>query len=192
MFPTFLHRCRDGGESSVECILIISTVVISEKFRTLIFMSFFPPLSIHSVLFYTMLGSEPRTSYMLNKLHIQPRRVTYFPFLLTLKKKIFILCTWMFCLSCMSLYHLHLWCPQRPEEGFRSSGTGVTDNCEPPCGGWSWTWVLWRNRQLIVSHLVGAGVEQTVLLPGELSFQLQEYGFSELLLRKHWFQPLLW
>ena len=34
---------------------------------------------------------------------------------------------------CMSIL---LACMQRPEEGIRSSGMGVTDNCELPCGCW--------------------------------------------------------
>ena len=29
-------------------------------------------------------------------------------------------------------------CMQRPEEGIRSLGTGVTDGCELPCGCWEW------------------------------------------------------
>jgi hypothetical protein len=34
-------------------------------------------------------------------------------------------------LSCMHVYHA--WCPGRPEEGVRSSGTGITSGCQPPC-----------------------------------------------------------
>lgn len=30
---------------------------------------------------------------------------------------------------CMSVYHVHA-CTQSPEEGIRSPGTGVTDNCD--------------------------------------------------------------
>lgn len=38
--------------------------------------------------------------------------------------------------ACISVYHMHAWCPQRSEEGIRSPGTGVPDNCELPCGCW--------------------------------------------------------
>jgi hypothetical protein len=34
----------------------------------------------------------------------------------------------------MSVHHLHAWCLQRPEEGVVSSGTGVIDGRELPCG----------------------------------------------------------
>jgi hypothetical protein len=34
----------------------------------------------------------------------------------------------------MSMYHVTDLCPQRPEDDFRSSGIGVTDNCESSCG----------------------------------------------------------
>jgi hypothetical protein len=34
------------------------------------------------------------------------------------------------------VYHLYAWCPWRPEEGIRSPGTGVADDCEPLCGYW--------------------------------------------------------
>lgn len=34
--------------------------------------------------------------------------------------------------TCMSVHHLHVWCPQRPEEGI--GFPGVLDNCELPCG----------------------------------------------------------
>ena len=33
-----------------------------------------------------------------------------------------------------SVYHMCVLCLRRPEEGIRSSGTGVTDSCESPCG----------------------------------------------------------
>jgi hypothetical protein len=31
-------------------------------------------------------------------------------------------------------YHLHVWCPWRPEEGIGSLRTGVMDGCESLCG----------------------------------------------------------
>lgn len=38
--------------------------------------------------------------------------------------------------ACKSLHHRYDWCLQRAEEGITSSGTGVTDSWEPPCGYW--------------------------------------------------------
>jgi hypothetical protein len=34
---------------------------------------------------------------------------------------------------CVAMYHTCAWCPPRSEEGTGVPGTGVTDNCEPPC-----------------------------------------------------------
>lgn len=31
--------------------------------------------------------------------------------------------------ACMSLHHMRVWYPQKPEEGVGSPGTGVTDSC---------------------------------------------------------------
>jgi hypothetical protein len=36
----------------------------------------------------------------------------------------------------MSVNQVHVWCPQRPEEGVRSPSSGVTDGCESPYGEW--------------------------------------------------------
>lgn len=36
----------------------------------------------------------------------------------------------------MYAYHTRAWCPQRPGEGFRFPGIGVTDACELLCGCW--------------------------------------------------------
>lgn len=38
--------------------------------------------------------------------------------------------------TCTSVHPLSIYCPQRPEEGAESSGTGVSNGCEPPCGPW--------------------------------------------------------
>lgn len=44
---------------------------------------------------------------------------------------------WCLCLpACIYVYHIHVWYPQRPEEGIRLSGSGVIDGWEPPCGHW--------------------------------------------------------
>jgi hypothetical protein len=36
----------------------------------------------------------------------------------------------------LPVYHMHVWCPWRPEEGIRSSGTGVTSGCHHYMGAW--------------------------------------------------------
>lgn len=38
--------------------------------------------------------------------------------------------------ECMSMDHMSVQCPGRPEEDIRVSGTGVTNGCKPPCGLW--------------------------------------------------------
>lgn len=37
---------------------------------------------------------------------------------------------------CISVHHMHALCPWRSEDGIESSGTGLTDGCDPPCGCW--------------------------------------------------------
>lgn len=34
--------------------------------------------------------------------------------------------------TCVSVYHMHVWCLQRPEESVLSPGTCVKDSCESP------------------------------------------------------------
>ena len=63
----------------------------------------------------------------------------------------FILCVWV--LACLYYVHIcvmYVWCPQRPEEGAGSLGTGV---------------------QMVRSHYMGPLEEQPVLLIAEPSFQ---------------------
>ena len=60
--------------------------------------------------------------------------------------------------ACMSVYHLHAWYPQRPEDGFRSPETGVAGACELlPYGCWKLN--------------LGPLEEQTVLLTTKLALQ---------------------
>ena len=33
---------------------------------------------------------------------------------------------------------VNVWFPERPEEGIKSVGNGITDSCEPLCGCWEW------------------------------------------------------
>lgn len=39
-------------------------------------------------------------------------------------------------LSYMLVCHLQAWSSLRTEKGVRAPGTGVTHDCEPPCGCW--------------------------------------------------------
>lgn len=39
-------------------------------------------------------------------------------------------------LTCIYVYHIHAWYPQRPKEDFRSPESRVTDSCEPSPGSW--------------------------------------------------------
>jgi hypothetical protein len=46
-----------------------------------------------------------------------------------------ILCIWVF--TFMYVYvHVCAWCPWMPEQGVGFPGTGVTVDCEMPCGCW--------------------------------------------------------
>lgn len=40
------------------------------------------------------------------------------------------------CGGVMSVYHVHAWNTQRPEEGVRPFGSRVTKSHKPPCGYW--------------------------------------------------------
>lgn len=57
--------------------------------------------------------------------------------------------------ACMSVDHMHAWCLQKPLEGIESSGTGITDVCEPPCRCWE------LNPDPLEKHLVLLTTEPT-------------------------------
>jgi hypothetical protein len=38
--------------------------------------------------------------------------------------------------ACISVYYVHAWCLQRPEDCVKSLETGVTDRCELPIFCW--------------------------------------------------------
>ena len=38
--------------------------------------------------------------------------------------------------TCVPVYHVHVYCPGRSEEGIGSPGTGITDRCTLPSGCW--------------------------------------------------------
>lgn len=44
------------------------------------------------------------------------------------KWNLFYVHKWIF--ACMYVYHAHVWCLRKSEEGTVSLGTGVTDDCE--------------------------------------------------------------
>lgn len=46
----------------------------------------------------------------------------------------FFMCVNIF--ACICVYHVHVWCLQRPEQAFRSPETGIVDGCWLPCGCW--------------------------------------------------------
>lgn len=46
------------------------------------------------------------------------------------------MCVQFFLSACMSVYHMHIWYPQRPQEDVGSSGIEITDGYELPCGYW--------------------------------------------------------
>lgn len=48
---------------------------------------------------------------------------------------------------CISMYHLFAGNPQRSEKRKRSPETGVTDNCEAPCGRWNRILVTSKHSQ---------------------------------------------
>ena len=54
----------------------------------------------------------------------------------------------------MSVYHVHAWCPWRPEEGTGVPGTVVMDSCKLPCGVVNQTRgvgeIAWQLRALAV------------------------------------------
>lgn len=58
--------------------------------------------------------------------------------------RFFILIYMYECFAFMCVHHMHACCPQRPEGGVESSGTG--DGCEPQGAG-NHTWVLWQSGQ---------------------------------------------
>lgn len=41
--------------------------------------------------------------------------------------------------TCVSVYYLCAWCPQRTEEGMESPGTGVIGGREPTCRCCEWS-----------------------------------------------------
>lgn len=54
--------------------------------------------------------------------------------ILELSVELYFCYMYIFCMHVYE-YHVHAWCPRRLEEGIISSGTVVTDECEP-CGCW--------------------------------------------------------
>ena len=51
-----------------------------------------------------------------------------------------------------SMYH-NMKCPQRPEEGIGSPGTGVRDSCKPPCECWELNLDPLEGQQVLLEFL---------------------------------------
>lgn len=62
---------------------------------------------------------------------------------------------------------MHSWCLRKSEEDVRSSGTGITERCDSPCGCW----------ELNPDPLA----EQPVLLMAESSLQPQDFCYFLIL-----------
>lgn len=63
---------------------------------------------------------------------------------------------------CMSVFHMHVCCQWRPEEGLRSPGIGVSDGCEVP-----WTlevdpWSFARTSSLQIFKIIFSFLVKTV------------------------------
>lgn len=48
--------------------------------------------------------------------------------------------------ACMSVYHLHSWCQQKPWRELDSPSAEVPDGCDTLCGCYIQTGVLWKSR----------------------------------------------
>ena len=49
-------------------------------------------------------------------------------------------------LACMSVYRMHAWHAEKPDEDIESSETGIADSCEVSGAG-NQTRVLWKRNQ---------------------------------------------
>lgn len=47
--------------------------------------------------------------------------------------------------ACIYVFLVHTWCLGRSEEANRSTGTGIMNDSEPPCGAGNWIWVVCKN-----------------------------------------------
>jgi hypothetical protein len=78
---------------------------------------------------------------------------------------------------------MHVQCPQRSEEGIRFPGTGVIDNCEPPCECCDYIRSSERSARLLIT--------EASLQPQELSFEIDTLKLLGLWLGKNFTQVRL-
>lgn len=55
------------------------------------------------------------------------------------------------CLAYVCTYRKHAWYPQRSEEGIKSSGTGVVDDCGHQVGATNQIWATTEAKS-VLSH----------------------------------------
>lgn len=85
---------------------------------------------------FTCLPQMLRRTPFPNKPHLLFVQIPWTIYLCDLFLDLFPLCVQSMgvLLACMSVYHIHASCPQEPEKGSESPGTGIPDGCEPSCG----------------------------------------------------------
>lgn len=73
------------------------------------------------------------------------------------------------CMSCR--YHLSAWCPQGPERGIGSPGTGIRGCCEPLWECWEWNSSSPEEQQVFLTT-------EPSLHPFKYYLQLSEHVFG--------------
>lgn len=66
---------------------------------------------------------------------------------------ILILCVAMSAFMYVPVHYVWAWSLQRPEEGVRPSGTGITDGCKQPCGYQELSFGLLQQQVFLISVL---------------------------------------
>lgn len=56
------------------------------------------------------------------------------------------------CFACMHVYHVHVECSWRSEQGIGFPGTAVIDDCEAPCGRWELNLGLLQEQMLLTTE----------------------------------------
>jgi hypothetical protein len=97
-----------------------------------------PHTHIHAYIHIYTTHTYTTHTYIQHTHNIHSIQYTHIPHTFYLFIYNFYVYGWFFFLwlACMSVYHICAWCPGKPEEGVRFSGTGVTDSCELACGCW--------------------------------------------------------
>lgn len=52
---------------------------------------------------------------------------------------------------CIFMYHMHIWCSLRKGKCIRSSGTGIVEGYEPPCGCWEPNPIPLQKHQVLMT-----------------------------------------